>query len=161
MVIVIDKKFYFAFLLVVVVEEWKTVSGQLAADYQFIDGAKVDTFLIIHDGGNIVLIQQSRKQANIVQIELEQIFAFGFHQRKLRIGNGFYLVADSAFDKVLKFILILNGAGLLLVLDLFESNPLLLVLQIGGDEFINALNLQFVFFVVLACIAFVCTCPFK
>ena len=85
--IVVDQEVHFALLAVVVVEQIVPMGNQFARYYCLINGAKIDALLVIKDCSNVVAVENSRKDAHIIQVKFEQVLACGLNQRENRIGN--------------------------------------------------------------------------
>ena len=78
-VIVVDKIIDLALASIIIVKQSVSVSNQLAGNYSLINRAEIYAFFVIKDGAYVVAVKNSRKDADIVKIQLEQIFAGGFN----------------------------------------------------------------------------------
>ncbi len=67
-VVIVDQIVYLAFGTVVVVEQFVPVRDQFACDDRFVHRAEIDTLFVVHNRTNIVAVQDTGQQPDVVQI---------------------------------------------------------------------------------------------
>ena len=124
------------------------MGNQLAGDDTLIYRTEVDAFLITQNRLNVVAVKNAGKNPHIVQIQLQKILSGRLDQRKNGGGNRLHAQSDTGADQIIKFILIIRKSFAALVFDALGNDTLFLVLQIRGDQIIDAANLQFAAIVI-------------
>ena len=119
------------------------MGGQFLGRRAFVHSAEIDSRLIVQDRTDIVSVQNLCQKPDVVQIELEQVFADRLRKWEYGVGDRVDIQGDSGGDQVFKLILIVGKALSPLVLDILEYDPFLPVLQIGGNHVIDPADLQF------------------
>ena len=90
-VVIVDQIINLAFAAVIVIVQVEAMGDQFTGNNAFIDRSKIDAPLIFQNRTDIVAIQNSGQNADVVQIQLQQVFTGGFNQRECRCGDGLYV----------------------------------------------------------------------
>ena len=126
--------------------------NQLTCNNTFINRTEIDTGYIIQNSTNIAAIQNSGKNTDVIQIELQQILSGRFDQRKCGIRNGLYRKCNAGTDQIFKLILIIVKCLSSLVFNILCNHSLFLVLHVGRNKVVNSTNLQLFVFVIFGSI---------
>ena len=81
-VIVINEVVDFTLLAVVVIKELVSMGMKFTCDDAFVDSAKIDAAFIVEDGADVIAKKDTRKDSDVVEIELQEVFAAGSDQGK-------------------------------------------------------------------------------
>ena len=129
-VIVVDEVVDFAFLAIVVIKELVAVGMQLARDDALIDGTEIDAACIVEDGANVIAEKDAREDADVVEIEFEEVFGAGSDEWKGWGRDGAYFEGNAGADEIIEFILIAGEGLAFFSFDVFDNDALLFVFQI-------------------------------
>ena len=148
-VVIVDQIIHLALAAVIVIEQIESVGDELAGDDALIDRAEVDAPLILQNRTDIVAVQDSGQNTDVVQIELQQVLAGGLDQREGRCGDGLHVQRNACADQVFELIFIIGEGAAFLSLNPLRHHALFLVLQVGGDLIVDTADLQLAFRIIL------------
>ena len=148
-VVIVDQVIHLALAAVIVIEQIVAVGDELAGDDALIDRAKVDAPLVLQDRADIAAVQDGGQDTDVVQIELQQVFAGGLDQGEGRRRDGLHVQCNAGADQVFELIFIIGEGAAFLPLNPLRHHALFLVLQVGGDLVVDTADLQLALCVIL------------
>ena len=69
---------------VIVIEQFVSMCLQFRSHYRFIHCPQIYAFHVIQHCTNIIVVEDSCKYPDVIQVQLQQIFSAGFYQREDR-----------------------------------------------------------------------------
>ena len=147
-VVIINKIVNLSLTSIIIIVKFIAVSRKFACHNAVVSRTEIHTRFIIKHGTDIVAVQNSRQNTDIVQIKLKQIFARWFNKRKNGIWNCLNIKGDPCTYQILEFILIVAETLTAFILNIFCNNPFLFVFHIWRNEVINSADFKFVFIIV-------------